>query len=300
MTMNEGAEIYAPHGQLLQAGGRLEQPGLAGVLDELASDPATFYRGSLAKELLALSSERGGLLTAADLAAYEPRWHDPVEVAYRTWRVTTRGGLSGMPETIPRLPLCKASTRPSECWRSSTSSPAPSRRTVTRRTLPSSTATERVRRHVEPRSRLGRLPARPRSAPEQHARRGRPAARELRRLEDAEHDGALTGIRRSWPCACRWRGGWHSPAHRSARRCREHPRRGPVGRGRRRTAAVHPARVSFMPSPASTPRRSTSSRPAAAGSAWPAPHHYFGGVSVVSRAGAAADPRRSGAATVFR
>jgi gamma-glutamyltranspeptidase/glutathione hydrolase len=104
MTMNEGAEIYAPHGELLQAGGRLEQPGLAGVLDELASDPATLYRGSLANELLALSSERGGLLTAADLAAYEPRWHDPVEVAYRRWRITTRGGLSGMPETIPRLP----------------------------------------------------------------------------------------------------------------------------------------------------------------------------------------------------
>jgi gamma-glutamyltranspeptidase/glutathione hydrolase len=104
MTMNEGAEIYAPHGELLQAGGQLEQPGLAGVLDELASDPATLYRGSLAKELLALSSERGGLLTAADLAAYEPRWDDPVEVAYRTWRISTRGGLSGMLETIPRLP----------------------------------------------------------------------------------------------------------------------------------------------------------------------------------------------------
>jgi gamma-glutamyltranspeptidase / glutathione hydrolase len=29
---------------------------------------------------------------------------------------------------------------------------------------------------------------------------------------------------------------------------------------------------------------------------WPARHHYFGGVSVVSRAGAAGDPRRSGAA----
>ena len=86
MTMNEGAEIYAPQGELLQAGERLEQPGLAGVLDELAADPATVYRGSIAKELLALSSERGGLLTAADLAAYEPRWDDPVEVAYRTWR----------------------------------------------------------------------------------------------------------------------------------------------------------------------------------------------------------------------
>ena len=29
---------------------------------------------------------------------------------------------------------------------------------------------------------------------------------------------------------------------------------------------------------------------------WPALHHYFGGVSLVSRAGLAADPRRSGAA----
>ena len=104
MTMNEGAEIYSPHGELLRAGGRLEQPGLAGVLDELAADPATLYRGSLANELLALSSERDGLLTPADLAAYEPRWEDPVEVAYRSWRITTRGGLSGMPETIPRLP----------------------------------------------------------------------------------------------------------------------------------------------------------------------------------------------------
>jgi gamma-glutamyltranspeptidase/glutathione hydrolase len=28
---------------------------------------------------------------------------------------------------------------------------------------------------------------------------------------------------------------------------------------------------------------------------WPERHHYFGGVSVVGRAGAAADPRRSGA-----
>jgi gamma-glutamyltranspeptidase/glutathione hydrolase len=30
---------------------------------------------------------------------------------------------------------------------------------------------------------------------------------------------------------------------------------------------------------------------------WPGPHHYFGGVSVVSRTGAAGDPRRNGAAS---
>jgi gamma-glutamyltranspeptidase/glutathione hydrolase len=34
--------------------------------------------------------------------------------------------------------------------------------------------------------------------------------------------------------------------------------------------------------------------------AWPERHHYFGGVSVVSRSGAAGDPRRSGGATVLR
>jgi gamma-glutamyltranspeptidase/glutathione hydrolase len=32
---------------------------------------------------------------------------------------------------------------------------------------------------------------------------------------------------------------------------------------------------------------------------WPSVHHYFGGVSCVGRAGAAADPRRSGAAHVL-
>jgi len=32
---------------------------------------------------------------------------------------------------------------------------------------------------------------------------------------------------------------------------------------------------------------------------WPAPHHYFGGVSLVSRNGAAADLRRNGAAATL-
>jgi gamma-glutamyltranspeptidase/glutathione hydrolase len=32
---------------------------------------------------------------------------------------------------------------------------------------------------------------------------------------------------------------------------------------------------------------------------WPARHHYFGGVSLVSTVGPAADPRRSGAAAAL-
>ena len=104
MTMNEGAGIYAPGGELLQAGDRLEQPGLVAALEALADDAASVYRGVIATELLALSAERGGLLTRMDFESYEPSWSEPIELGYAGGRLTTRAGLSGIPETVPRLP----------------------------------------------------------------------------------------------------------------------------------------------------------------------------------------------------
>ena len=104
MTMNEGARIYSPHGDLLQAGDRLEQPGLAAALEELAADSATVYRGRIGESLLDLSDARGGLVTRADLDGYQARWHEPVEIDYLEARLLTRGGLSGLPDTVPRLP----------------------------------------------------------------------------------------------------------------------------------------------------------------------------------------------------
>jgi len=106
MTMNEGARIYSPGGQLLEAGSRLEQPGLAVALEALAAEGAagSAYRGSIAEALLALCAERGGLVTEADLERYEARWQEPVSSAYLEFRPLTRGGLSGVPETLARLP----------------------------------------------------------------------------------------------------------------------------------------------------------------------------------------------------
>src|ERR671933_333961 len=40
MTMNEGARIYAPAGRLLEAGDRLEQPGLVHALEAVAAEGA--------------------------------------------------------------------------------------------------------------------------------------------------------------------------------------------------------------------------------------------------------------------
>ena len=105
MTMHEGARLYAPGGRLLEAGERLEQPGLVTALESLAEEGAAgAYTGTIGRSLLELSRERGGLVTADDLAAYRARWNEPAHVGWCDRRVVTRGGLSGVPEVFARLP----------------------------------------------------------------------------------------------------------------------------------------------------------------------------------------------------
>ena len=105
MTMNEGARIYSPGGEVLPAGATLEQPGLVRALELLAGEgPESAYGGALGEALLELMDERGGLVTREDLRAYRARWAEPVEIAYSGTQFFTRGDLSGVPETLPRLP----------------------------------------------------------------------------------------------------------------------------------------------------------------------------------------------------
>jgi gamma-glutamyltranspeptidase/glutathione hydrolase len=105
MTMNEGARIYSPHGRLLEGGDRLDQPGLAAALELVAAEGArSVYEGTIAAALLELNEARGGLLTAADLAAYGAHWDEPVVVPYAGTRVHTRAGLAGLAETLAHLP----------------------------------------------------------------------------------------------------------------------------------------------------------------------------------------------------
>src|SRR5215211_6817188 len=95
MTMNEGAAIYAPGGQLLQAGERLQQPGLVPALETLSEDEASFYGGAIAESLLSLCRERGGLVTRADLDSYAAQWSEPAQVGYLDGTLLSRAGLSG-------------------------------------------------------------------------------------------------------------------------------------------------------------------------------------------------------------
>src|ERR1051326_2971106 len=105
MTMDAGARIYAPGDVLLQVGDILRQPGLEKALALLANEgAASLYTGSLAQSVLSLMRQRGGRVTAADLATYDARWSDPLEVDYAGTRVLTRDGLAELPQLLPRLP----------------------------------------------------------------------------------------------------------------------------------------------------------------------------------------------------
>ena len=103
-----GAELHLSDGRLLVAGEALVQPGLVDALGVLAEEGASsVYRGTLAEEILRVD---GVVLTATDLADYRALWREPVLVPYYGRRVATRGGLSGVPELLPRLPELRDAT----------------------------------------------------------------------------------------------------------------------------------------------------------------------------------------------
>jgi gamma-glutamyltranspeptidase/glutathione hydrolase len=65
-------------------GETLTLPDLADTLGRLARlGPEEFYRGELARRLVAEVQRGGGILTASDLAAYRPVWRRPLRGEYR-------------------------------------------------------------------------------------------------------------------------------------------------------------------------------------------------------------------------
>jgi gamma-glutamyltranspeptidase / glutathione hydrolase len=104
LTLDAGARIYSPGGRLLAAGDRLEQPGLVAALEAVAVEGgSSVYSGTIAEALLAFSSERGALISGADLTGYEAVWGDPVELERLGARWLTRRGISRVPETLARM-----------------------------------------------------------------------------------------------------------------------------------------------------------------------------------------------------
>ncbi len=70
-------------------GDLLRRPELARTLRLLGRDPEALYRGPLAQKLVAAVRARGGLLTAADLAAYRTVERRPLTGSFRGHRVVS-------------------------------------------------------------------------------------------------------------------------------------------------------------------------------------------------------------------
>jgi gamma-glutamyltranspeptidase/glutathione hydrolase len=301
--MNEGAEIYSPNGTLLQAGDRLEQPGLVTALAAVAEEASPVYRGSIAEALLRLCKERGGILTRADLERYEVRWYPPIELHYLDGRLLTRAGLSAVPETVPHLPrldgmdetervlaLVDALETPSTGGGETTNLTVVDREgnacvLTTSLGLGSGDFLPGLDLHLnsmlgeadllqgrlEPGDRMQSMMA-PTLAADRDGLSLAAGAAGGTRLRTALL-GVIAGILDEG-----------LPAVVAVERPRFHPAPGIVNA----EPGVDERALELLEERGRRVRR------------WPARHHYFGGVSVVSRSGAAGDPRRDGAASTLR
>ena len=83
----DSRRIFQRNGKFYQPGEILKQPELARTLERIAKNPDDFYHGALARELAAAIQKNGGLITAADLAAYEVKEREPVRGTYRGYDI---------------------------------------------------------------------------------------------------------------------------------------------------------------------------------------------------------------------
>jgi gamma-glutamyltranspeptidase / glutathione hydrolase len=79
--------IFQRDGHYYQTGETFQQPELAQTLKRIAADPADFYHGRLAAELVAELHKGGALITLDDLAHYEVKERTPLIGSFHNYTV---------------------------------------------------------------------------------------------------------------------------------------------------------------------------------------------------------------------
>lgn len=80
-------QIFTRKGKPLAVGDRLIQSDLANTLTAIATNPQSFYTGSIGQAIARDMAANQGLITLADLQQYRPIWRDPVCGAFRVYQV---------------------------------------------------------------------------------------------------------------------------------------------------------------------------------------------------------------------
>jgi len=85
----ESWRIFEREGRPYKPGERFVQTDLAATLARIQKDPSDFYRGKIARQIVAAMRAHGGIITAEDLARYEPTPRKPLHGTYRGYEIIT-------------------------------------------------------------------------------------------------------------------------------------------------------------------------------------------------------------------
>lgn len=104
------AKLFFPNGEPLAAGAKFQNPDLAKLLDALAEagSVAPFYTGKIAEKIAAAFKANGGLVTAADLAAYKAVEVAPLTLDWNGYAIHTPPPTAGGITVLQTLAALKA------------------------------------------------------------------------------------------------------------------------------------------------------------------------------------------------
>jgi gamma-glutamyltranspeptidase / glutathione hydrolase len=107
--------VFFPDGRPPAAGFRLRQPDLARTLRTIQTEgAAAFYRGSIARAIVAASERGGGLFSERDLAEHRTDVLEPIRATYREWTVLEQPPVSQGLIVLIALKILEALDPPSD------------------------------------------------------------------------------------------------------------------------------------------------------------------------------------------
>ncbi len=82
------ARTFLPNGHAPKTGEIFRNPDIAASLRLIAKHgPAAFYRGEIAKKIVACSRDHDGVISPEDLDDYSSQWVEPISTTYHDWTV---------------------------------------------------------------------------------------------------------------------------------------------------------------------------------------------------------------------
>ncbi|ELQ75122.1 Gamma-glutamyltransferase [Trachipleistophora hominis] len=102
------SSIYIRNGDLVQPGDMIQRKNYAQTLRTLALDPESFYRGAIARQIVAAVQSQGGRLSMQDMIKYEIKTPKPLQSTYKDNLVFTTNLPTAGPLLIEALNILES------------------------------------------------------------------------------------------------------------------------------------------------------------------------------------------------